>query len=84
MSAKSGTYTFLDLGQAERFVKTAQEAGKDVFWDGWTIKIFTPGAGGFFKTFGAYRNGRWGTMRSIESDSNGRWRIHVSNLPVKA
>jgi len=56
-------------------VTRLQHKGLDVFWDGWTLQIFSPNPAAYTKTNGSFRNGTWGFTRRIRVRNDGRWAV---------
>ena len=67
--------TLKSLEKAERFVRTQQEKGSDVRWDGWTMVFFQPNDGAYFSRNGAYRHGTWGFENRVAVNTKGEWEV---------
>jgi len=59
------------LEQAESFVNRMSMAE----WNGWQIEIFHRNPNGLYKTNGAFRNGAWHTVVTIEMNDDGKYFI---------
>ena len=44
-------------------------------WNGWAIERFTVYGGALFSPKGAFRNGKYGYLETIEVDSSGSWSL---------
>ena len=71
-------FVYLDYDQAHDYVEREQKRGKAVYWDGWNIVSFRKNPSGFMRKDGAFRNGSWGTIRSIRPNKYGKWRVSES------
>lgn len=71
-------FVYLDYDQAHDYVAREQRKGKAVYWNGWDIVSFRPNPAGFMRKDGAYRNGKWGTTRTIKVNKYGKWRVSES------
>lgn len=70
---------------ANKFVRTQNEMGNDVRWDGWSMVFFYPTPYGFDRASktdktgvnvrGAFRGGRWGIETSVPVNDEGKWEI---------
>lgn len=68
-------YIYLDYNEAHDYVENMSRKGKKVYWEGWNIMSFRPNPAGFMKKDGAFRDGRWGTIRAIKPNKFGKWRV---------
>jgi hypothetical protein len=72
------TLVNLDYDQAHNYVDRMRGHRKSIVkWDGWNIEVFTPHSRAYFRNDGAYRDGKWGFVTTIEPDSNGTWRVYA-------
>jgi hypothetical protein len=63
------------LSDAERFVASQQNKGKDCRWDGWDIVFFNPSKHAVTSPKGLRRGGRFGFEKRIIVDDLGHWNI---------
>ena len=72
-------YEFLDLNQAEAFVTKESDRGHTMYWEGWDIVSWRPNNVGYMRSDGAFKYGRWGTMRRIKPNRFGKYRVSVNS-----
>lgn len=70
----------LGLKKVDAFVRKQQEAGNDVWWEGWTMNFFRPSDAAVYSKDGAFRNGVWGYINSVPVSSDGTWEIDYRNV----
>lgn len=67
--------TLKSLSKAERFVKSQNDKGNDLRWEGWTIISFAPDEAAIYSKNGAYRHGVWGFENRYAVNDQGEWNI---------
>lgn len=64
---------YVSYDEIDEFVSKQQKLGKDWFWDGWTVNIFTPSHRARTKVNACYRNGKWGFLKKVSPSPRGNW-----------
>lgn len=59
----------LDYDAIHRFV----EGHPGATWDGFTVELFKPHPAAEYKRNGARRDGRWGYLKRISPNEQGKW-----------
>jgi hypothetical protein len=67
--------TIKSLEKAERFVKSQNNKGNDLWWEGWDIMSFAPNEAAVYSKNGAYRHGAWGFQNRYAVNAQGEWEI---------
>jgi hypothetical protein len=70
----------LGFKKVDAFVRKQQEAGNDVWFDGWDILFFRPADAAVYSKDGAFRNGVWGYINRVSVSDKGTWDIDYRNV----
>lgn len=71
----------LGIRKIEAFVKSQQELGNNVRWNGWTLEFFRPAEQAIYNARdGVFRDGQWGYLNKVEVNSKGLWEIDFRNV----
>lgn len=65
----------LTVDSADDIVAEASTPKRQVYWDGWEIKIFRPSDRAWNKSTGRFRNGHWGFESRIPVSADGTWSV---------
>ena len=63
----------LDYDAVHRFEARYPNA----YWEGHTLCLFKEDPAGYSHKRGVFRNGRWGMLRRVTPDSQGKWKFRV-------
>ena len=66
---------------ADKKVERLKAEGWDVEWDGWTLLIFKPNDSGWRLKNGAFRNGKWNTVKRYKVQKDGKY--YLNNVRFK-
>lgn len=70
----------LGIRKIEAFVKSQQELGNNVRWNGYTLEFFRPEEKAIYSKDGAFRDGRWGYLNKVNVNNKGLWEIDFRNV----
>ena len=63
----------LNYDQAHAFVE--KNKSKGFYWDGWTMKKFSPHSAAYTDKNGVFKNNKWGFANLYPVNSNGCWEL---------
>lgn len=66
-----------DYPAIEDYVLALQEAGVDVYWDGWDVVIFWPDVTAYDDPKAVVRNGKFGYARRVAVNERGFWEVPI-------
>lgn len=64
---------FVSYENIDEFVSQQQKQGKQWFWDGWTVNIFTPKPRARTHKNGRFHAGQWGFIKEVQPTLKGKW-----------
>lgn len=72
----------LTLGykRVQEFVERQQALGSTVKWNNYTLEFFRPAEQAIYSKDGAFQDGAWGFLNTVEVDEHGIWSIDYRNV----